>query len=78
VAVFDRCGSTEVRDVDTVTSRLAFPMAMVGYCIARYAGFEEIMAAVPKMMRHCAQPWRDVRDAMPPHAGFIDLLTHVN
>jgi hypothetical protein len=63
--------------VDTVTSRLAFPKATVGYCTMRYVGAEAIMDAVPEMMRCCAQLWRDARDALPPHTGFTDLLTHV-
>jgi hypothetical protein len=33
----DRCGGTEVRDVDTVMSRLTFPMATIGYYIMRDA-----------------------------------------
>jgi hypothetical protein len=78
VAVLDQRISTEVRDVDTITSCLVFPKAMVGYCAMRYVGTEAIMATVPKMRRYCAQPWRDVRDAMPPHAGFTNLLIHVN
>jgi hypothetical protein len=78
VAVLDRRGSAEVRDVDTITSYLVFPKATVGYCATRYVGTEAIMATVPKMRQCCAQPWRDVRDAMPPHSGFTDLLTHVN
>jgi hypothetical protein len=36
------------------------------------------MAAVPEMMRCCAQPWRDVQDAMPPQASFTNFLTHIN
>jgi hypothetical protein len=50
VAVFDRRGSTEVRYMDTVMSRLAFLNATVGYYATRYAGTEAIMVAVPKMM----------------------------
>jgi hypothetical protein len=46
---FDRRGNTEVHDVGTVMSRLAFPKATVAYCTVRYAGAEAIMAAVPKM-----------------------------
>jgi hypothetical protein len=38
VVVFDRCESVEVRDVDTITSRLAFSKTTVGYCAVRYAG----------------------------------------
>jgi hypothetical protein len=38
VAVFDRCESTEVRDVDTITSRLAFSKTTVSYCAVRYTG----------------------------------------
>jgi hypothetical protein len=30
--VFDLRGSGKVRDVDIITSRLAFPKATVGYC----------------------------------------------
>jgi hypothetical protein len=48
VSVFDRRGSTEVRDVDTVTSRLAFPKATVGYYAVRYTIAEAIMPAVPE------------------------------
>jgi hypothetical protein len=52
VAVFDQRESAEVRDVDTVTSRLVFPKATIGYCAAGYARTEAIMATVPEMMRH--------------------------
>jgi hypothetical protein len=32
--VFDRRGSTEVCNLDTVTSHLAFPKAAIGYYVA--------------------------------------------
>jgi hypothetical protein len=54
VAVFDRCISTEVRDVDTVTSRLAFPKATVGYCVVRYTRAEAIMVVVHEVTWRCA------------------------
>jgi hypothetical protein len=47
---FDRRGSAEVRNVDTVTSRLAFPKATVGYCAVRDAGGEAIMVTALEMM----------------------------
>jgi hypothetical protein len=50
VTVFDQRGSAEVHDVDTITSRLVFPKATVGYCAARYVGIEAIMATVLEMM----------------------------
>jgi hypothetical protein len=78
VVVFDRHESTEVHDVDTVTSRLAFPKATVGYCAVRFTGADTIMVTVLKTTRCYAQSWRDARDALPPHAGFTNLLTHVN
>jgi hypothetical protein len=56
--------------MDTVMSHLAFSMATVGYCVARYARAEAIMAAILKMTRRYAQSWRDAQDAMPPQAGF--------
>jgi hypothetical protein len=78
MAVFDQCGSTEVHDMDTVTSHLALPKATVGYYAMRNAGVEAIMAVVSKTTPCCAQSLRDARDATPPHADFTDLLTHVN
>jgi hypothetical protein len=50
VVTFDRRGSAEVRNVDTVTSRLAFPKATVGYCAVRDAGAEAIMVTALEMM----------------------------
>jgi hypothetical protein len=78
VAVFDRHESTEVHDMDPVMSRLVFSKATVGYYAAEYARTKAIMVAVLEMKRHCAQPWRDVQDSMPPHVRFTNLLTHVN
>jgi hypothetical protein len=46
--VFDRRGSAEVRDVNTIMPHLAFPKPTVGYCAARYTGVKAIMAAVPR------------------------------
>jgi hypothetical protein len=71
VVTFNRHRSVEVRDVDTITSCLMFPKAMVGYCATRDARAESIMAAVPEMTRCCAQPWRDARDATPPQAFLV-------
>jgi hypothetical protein len=78
MAAFDHRESNQVRGVDTITSRLAFPKASIGYCAVRYVGAEAIMAAVLEIKRRCAQPWRDARDATPPQAGFTDFFTHVN
>jgi hypothetical protein len=49
VATFNWRGSAEVRDVDTITSRLVFPKATIHYYPVRDSGAEAIMTAVPKM-----------------------------
>jgi hypothetical protein len=50
VPIFDRRGSTEVRNMDTVTSCLAFPKATVGYCATRYAGSKQ---SWPQFLKRC-------------------------
>jgi hypothetical protein len=48
MVAFDRCRSAEVHDVGTVTSRLSFPKATVGYYATRYTGAEATMVMVPE------------------------------
>jgi hypothetical protein len=46
VAVFDRHGSTVVRNVDIVMSHLAFPKATVCYYAVKYVGAKAIIAVI--------------------------------